>query len=172
MNEKENHLPNLSDKERAHALELAMKARKRRAVLKARMKSGELAFTDALNEEDAKRIEVVSLLKCVPGIGASKAEAIRRLVKIPLGRRVSGLGIRQREELTALEKKRLENDSTEVKSFVMYPRWTHWRDLKGTCPICGEPAHVGTSKRTGRHFWLHDKYDMYEYYNGHGIHGL
>ena len=59
MNEKENHLPNLSDKERAHALELAMKARKRRAVLKARMKSGELAFTDALNEEDAKRIEVV-----------------------------------------------------------------------------------------------------------------
>ena len=100
MNEKENHLPNLSDKERAHALELAMKARKRRAVLKARMKSGELAFTDALNEEDAKHIEVVSLLKCVPGIGASKAEAI----KIPLGRRVSGLGIRQREELTALEK--------------------------------------------------------------------
>ena len=134
MNEKENHLPNLSDKERAHALELAMKARKRRAVLKARMKSGELAFTDALNEEDAKRIEVVSLLKCVPGIGASKAEAIRRLVKISLGRR--------------------------------------WRDLKGICPICGEPAHVGTSKRTGRHFWLHDKYDMYEYYNGHGIHGL
>lgn len=56
MNEKENHLPNLSDKERAHALELAMKARKRRAVLKARMKSGELAFTDALNEEDAKRM--------------------------------------------------------------------------------------------------------------------
>lgn len=54
----------------------------------------------------------------------------------------------------------------------MYPRWTHWRDLKGICPICGEPAHVGTSKRTGRHFWLHDKYDMYEYYNGHGIHGL
>ena len=54
----------------------------------------------------------------------------------------------------------------------MYTRWTHWRDLKGICPICGEPAHVGTSKRTGRHFWLHDKYDMYEYYNGHGIHGL
>lgn len=25
MNEKENHLPNLSDKERAHGLELAMK---------------------------------------------------------------------------------------------------------------------------------------------------
>ena len=104
MNEKENHLPNLSDKERAHALELAMKARKRRAVLKARMKSGELAFTDALNEEDAKRIEVVSLLKCVPGIGASKAEFIMRLYRISKSRRVGGLGIRQREALVALEK--------------------------------------------------------------------
>lgn len=64
MNEKENHLPNLSDKERAHALELAMKARKRRAVLKARMKSGELAFTDALNEEDAKRIDRNGIAWC------------------------------------------------------------------------------------------------------------
>lgn len=54
----------------------------------------------------------------------------------------------------------------------MYSQWMHWRDLKGVCPICGEPAHVGTSKRTGKHFWLHDKYDMDEYYNGHGIHGL
>lgn len=152
MNEKENHLPNLSDKERAHALELAMKARKRRAVLKARMKSGELAFTDALNEEDAKRIEVVSLLKCVPGIGASKAEAIRRLVKIPLGRRVSGLGIRQREELTAFGKKRLENDSTEVKGFVMYPRWTHWRDLKGICPICGGTRTRRNEQKDGQAF--------------------
>lgn len=104
MTEKENHLPNLSSEERAHALELAIQARRRYAALKARVKSGELTFTDAMDEEDAKHIEVVSLLKCVPGIGASKAEAIRRLVKIPLGRRVSGLGIRQREELTALEK--------------------------------------------------------------------
>lgn len=28
----------------------------------------------------------------------------------------------------------------------MYPRWTHWRDLKGICPICGEPAHVERAK--------------------------
>lgn len=54
----------------------------------------------------------------------------------------------------------------------MYPNWEHWRDLKGTCPVCGKPSHVGASMRTGRYYWLHDKYDMYEYYNGHGIHGL
>ena len=56
MTEKENHLPNLSSEERAHALELAMQARRRYATLKARVKSGELTFTDAMDEEDAKRI--------------------------------------------------------------------------------------------------------------------
>lgn len=68
MTEKENHLPNLSSEERAHALELAMQARRRYAALKARVKSGELTFTDAMDEEDAKRILVTSLLQSVPGI--------------------------------------------------------------------------------------------------------
>ena len=66
MTEKENHLPNLSSEERAHALELAMQARRRYAALKARVKSGELTFTDAMDEEDAKRILVTSLLQSVP----------------------------------------------------------------------------------------------------------
>ena len=48
MTEKENHLPNLSSGERAHALELAIQARRRYAALKARVKSGELTFTDAM----------------------------------------------------------------------------------------------------------------------------
>lgn len=61
MTEKENHLPNLSSEERAHALELAIQARRRYAALKARVKSGELTFTDAMDEEDAKRILVTSL---------------------------------------------------------------------------------------------------------------
>lgn len=104
MTEKENHLPNLSSEERAHALELAMQARRRYAALKARVKSGELTFTDAMDEEDAKRILVTSLLQSVPGIGASKAVVIMRLYRIPKGRRVGGLGIRQREALVALER--------------------------------------------------------------------
>ena len=53
MTEKENHLPNLSSEERAHALELAMQARRRYAALKARVKSGELTFTDAMDERNA-----------------------------------------------------------------------------------------------------------------------
>lgn len=104
MTEKENHLPNLSSEERAHALELAMQARRRYAALKARVKSGELTFTDAMDEKDAKRILVASLLQSVPGISASKAEFIMRLYRISKSRRVGGLGIRQREALVALEK--------------------------------------------------------------------
>ena len=52
----------------------------------------------------------------------------------------------------------------------MYPNWEHWRDLKGTCPVCGKPSHVGVSMRTGRYYWLHDDYDVREYYREHGKH--
>ena len=52
----------------------------------------------------------------------------------------------------------------------MYPNWEHWRDLKGACPVCGKPSHVGASMRTGRYYWLHDAYDIREYYREHGKH--
>lgn len=52
----------------------------------------------------------------------------------------------------------------------MYPNWEHWRDLKGTCSVCGKPSHVGASMRTGRYYWLHDDYDIREYYREHGKH--
>ena len=90
MTEKENHLPNLSSEERAHALELAIQARRRYAALKARVKSGELTFTDAMDEEDAKRILVASLLQSVPGIGASKTEFIREVSELGALARLKG----------------------------------------------------------------------------------
>lgn len=52
----------------------------------------------------------------------------------------------------------------------MYPNWEHWRDLKGTCSVCGKPSHAGASMRTGRYYWLHDDYDIREYYREHGKH--
>ena len=109
MTEKENHLPNLSSEERAHALELAIQARRRYAALKARVKSGELTFTDAMDEEDAKRILVTSLLQSVPGIGASKAVVIMRLYRIPKGRRVGG------------------------SAFGNVKRWLLWKEMDGSC---------------------------------------
>ena len=54
----------------------------------------------------------------------------------------------------------------------MYPRWAHWRDLKGECPVCGGSVHVGSSDRTGRFFWLHDEFSVVDYYRAHDIHDL
>ena len=107
MTEKENYLPNLSSEERAHALELAIQARRRYAALKARVKSGELTFTDAMDEEDAKRILVTSLLQSVPGIGASKAVVIMRLY------RKAGVSA--------------DSASGNVK------RWLLWKEMDGSC---------------------------------------
>lgn len=96
-------MPELSDADRAHALELARQARMRYASIKARVKSGELTFTDALSNGDAQRILVRQLLRCVPGIGMAKTDAIMGELHIAQSRRISGLSPRQREALIELE---------------------------------------------------------------------
>lgn len=42
-------------------------------------------------------------------------------------------------------------------------RWTHYRDLKGECPLCGRSAHAGVRKYSERFVcvWLHDDYGSY-----------
>ena len=152
MTEKENHLPNLSSEERAHALELAIQARRRYAALKARVKSGELTFTDAIDEEDAKRILVASLLQSVPGIGASKTEFIMRLYRIPKSKRVGGLGIRQREALVALEKNGWKNGIDFVFAGDGNPRWRHLGFL--VSGQAGNPAEKAW-ERVRRHPLFH-----------------
>lgn len=54
----------------------------------------------------------------------------------------------------------------------MHARWEHFYDLKGPCPVCGKPAHVGASMRTGRLFWLEDEYDVRGHHRSHSVHGL
>lgn len=98
------HLPKLTTQERRRNLELGMEARRRYAAIKARVKSGELTFAQAMDEEDAKRIPVLSLLRCVPGVGDSKSEKVMRHAGIAGNRRVGGLGKRQREILKSIEK--------------------------------------------------------------------
>ena len=51
-----------------------------------------------------------------------------------------------------------------------WENWVHWRELRGACPICGEPAHVGMSERNGKFFWLHDDCPgVPEFYRTHGV---
>lgn len=50
--------------------------------------------------------------------------------------------------------------------------WLHYDELKGTCPFCGNPSHVGRESRTGRYFWIHDHFiDWDEYVAFHTRNG-
>lgn len=49
--------------------------------------------------------------------------------------------------------------------------WEHWHSLRGVCPVCGAPSHIGMSINTAKIYWLHDKYDALEFYRSHGLRG-
>lgn len=92
-------LSEFTPEERMRYLELAKKSREERARIKACVRSGELAFVDALMDERCKKIPVRQLIECVPGIGKSKTALIMKRCHIAENRRVGGLGIRQKEHL-------------------------------------------------------------------------
>lgn len=52
----------------------------------------------------------------------------------------------------------------------MVRKWVHFRDVGGSCPICGQPVHVGLSMSTGEFFWVHDK--VSDYYSIHIKHEI
>ncbi|WP_344497336.1 integration host factor, actinobacterial type [Streptomyces enissocaesilis] len=97
-------LPELSPAQRAEALEKAAAVRKERSALMAGLKDRKVSLEDVLAREDtvATRTPVKRLLKSLPGIGAVRAGQLLEELDIPEGRRVAGLGPRQREQLVKL----------------------------------------------------------------------
>lgn len=95
-------LPVLSPEERAANLAKAAEVRQERAMLKAKLKSGELAaaavLADSANSVVA-RMKVISLVESLPGYGKAKASKLLEELEISESRRVQGLGSRQRENL-------------------------------------------------------------------------
>lgn len=47
----------------------------------------------------------------------------------------------------------------------IYPKWIHFRGLRGNCPVCGAPAHVGKSIRNKQCYWLHDDFLEYSFHD-------
>ncbi|MCL2503121.1 MAG: integration host factor [Coriobacteriia bacterium] len=95
-------LPNLSDADRAAALKVAAEARKKRAQLRAELKSGSKSFAQVMNAADdpiVARMKVSALLESLPGYGKAKALKLMTEFGISESRRVQGLGARQREQL-------------------------------------------------------------------------
>ncbi len=96
-------LPDLTPQQRAEALEKATRARRRRAEVKAALKSRRMALSEALElsdtEEPVAKMKVVALLESLPRVGTNTAAALMDEIGIAPSRRVRGLGPVQREEL-------------------------------------------------------------------------
>jgi hypothetical protein len=98
-----NALPKLTPEEQAAALQKAREARTARSGALNAMRGGGLTLAEALanRESPLQRAHVRTVLLALPGIGATRADAIMAELKIDSKRRIGGLGSRQREALVA-----------------------------------------------------------------------
>ncbi|MBO0839244.1 MAG: integration host factor MihF [Sciscionella sp.] len=98
-------LPQLTDEQRAAALEKAAAARRARAELKERLKRGGTSLKDVLAQADDDEVfgkmKVAALLEALPGVGKVRAQQIMERLEIASSRRLRGLGDRQRKALLA-----------------------------------------------------------------------
>jgi transposase len=98
-------LPQLTEEQRAAALEKAAAARRVRAELKERLKRGGTNLKDVLaaadNDEVLGKMKVSALLESLPGVGKVRAAQIMERLEIATSRRLRGLGDRQRKALLA-----------------------------------------------------------------------
>lgn len=96
-------LPQLTDEQRAAALEKAAAARRARAELKERLKRGgttlKQVLIDAETDEALAKLKVSALLEALPGVGKVRAAQLMDQFDIAQSRRVRGLGERQRQAL-------------------------------------------------------------------------
>jgi hypothetical protein len=96
-------LPQLTDEQRAAALEKAAAARRVRAELKDRLKRGgtnlKQVLKDAESDEILGKMKVSALLEALPKVGKVKAQEIMTELEIAPTRRLRGLGDRQRKAL-------------------------------------------------------------------------
>jgi len=98
-------LPQLTEEQRAAALEKAAAARRARAELKDRLKRGGITLPEVLTQSDTDEVlgkmRVSALLEAMPGVGKVRAAQIMERLEIAPSRRLRGLGDRQRKALLA-----------------------------------------------------------------------
>jgi hypothetical protein len=95
-------LPTLTPQQRQQALEKAAEARRKRAELKAQLKSGNMSLATVLGKDDDEtvgKMKVSSVLESMPGVGKVRARKIMEKLDISASRRVRGLGSKQRDAL-------------------------------------------------------------------------
>ncbi len=96
-------LPSLSPEQRRQALEKAAEARRRRAEVKAKLKSGSLKLPEILRQADGDEIlgkmKVSAMLEALPGVGKVRAQKVMEDLNISPSRRLRGLGEPLRQAL-------------------------------------------------------------------------
>lgn len=95
--------PSLTPAQRLAALEKAAAARRQRAAVKERLKTGALTlpelFAAAERDDTLGKLKVVSMLESMPQTGKVKARRIMSELEISESRRLRGLGDHQRRRL-------------------------------------------------------------------------
>jgi hypothetical protein len=102
-------LPTLTEEQRREALAKAAVARKKRAEVKEKLKTGRLPLKDLLDrreDETVGKMKVSSVLESMPGVGKVRARKLMERLDISASRRVRGLGAKQKEALLAEFSKR------------------------------------------------------------------
>ena len=98
-------IPQLTPEQLQAARAAATEARRRRADLKRKVRSGELSLTQALeyacDDEILAHVKVVDLLKALPRVGEKRAAVVMERLDIASNRRIRGLGRHQLAGLRA-----------------------------------------------------------------------
>jgi ribosomal protein L9 len=97
-------LPTLNEEQRREALAKAAEARKKRADIKAQLKSKKLQLKDILDRSGDNtfgKMKVSTVLESLPGVGKVKARKLMEQLDISATRRVRGLGNKQKSALLA-----------------------------------------------------------------------
>ena len=91
--------PQLSPEDRARALAKAASSRKRRAEVKAQIKSGEYSLNQVFelskSDEAVAKMRVFELLESISGVGKVRARSVMERLNISPTRRIQGLGAKQ-----------------------------------------------------------------------------
>lgn len=95
-------LPTLTEEQRREALAKAAEARKRRAEIKAQLKTGSLGLGEVLRRSDDDilgKMKVSAMLEALPGVGKVRALKVMEELGISPTRRIRGLGDKQKQAL-------------------------------------------------------------------------
>ena len=92
-------IPTLTPEQLQAARAAATKARRERAELKEKIRTGQLALSEALDQASTNEVlahlKVVDLLKSMPRVGEKRAAEIMDRLEIAQNRRLRGLGRHQ-----------------------------------------------------------------------------